>query len=76
MLRRLMRYLCTPASIYSPYSKASDPPEQKKRKLRTTDEHTHHISTLEVEAKDAKKEAFHILVDDVLYGPFAKIKYV
>jgi len=48
--------------------------DAKKRKLRTTDEHTHHISTLEVEAKDAKKEAFHILVDDVLYGPFAKIK--
>jgi hypothetical protein len=50
--------------------------KQKKRSARSAKEHTYHISAIEVEPKDRRKDEFHVLIDDVLYGPFTKIKYV
>ena len=58
-------------------SKSANPIlKQKKRSARSAKEHTYHISAIEVEPKDRRKDEFHVLIDDVLYGPFTKIKYV
>jgi hypothetical protein len=51
-------------------------PKQKKRNARSTKEHTYHVSALEVEPRDRRKDEFHALIDDVLYGPLTKIKYL
>lgn len=48
--------------------------DSKKRSARSAKEHTYHISAIEVEPKDRRKDEFHVLIDDVLYGPFTKIK--
>jgi hypothetical protein len=50
---------------------------QKKRKTKGKDSDEgvtcYHLSQLELEADD-KKKTFHVLLDNVLYGPFYKIR--
>jgi len=53
----------------------------KKRKSKTPDKDLAespmsclHVSTVEVESTDKKNGLFYVLLDNVLYGPFCKIR--
>mmetsp|Transcript_21886 Transcript_21886/g.30594 ORF Transcript_21886/g.30594 Transcript_21886/m.30594 type:complete len:867 (+) Transcript_21886:249-2849(+) len=55
--------------------------DQKKRKtkpsereLETNSVACYHVSVVDIEVEDKKKENFHVLIDNVLYGPFVRIR--
>ncbi|KAL6076097.1 1-phosphatidylinositol-3-kinase regulator [Balamuthia mandrillaris] len=46
----------------------------KKRKTKVSEERVYHVAQIELEVTDKRREPVDLLLDDVLYGPFIRIK--